>query len=260
MTWPNKIQALRQYVEWECKDIPPDLVLAIIRHESGGNPGISAKTGCKCGPLPTAAGGEKTVCNALGLMQIIPATIDFYNMTAPDNDKATLEDMTGTDDRAIRLQIRVGCKYLAFVNYYLHQRFPETMPENSLSAAGDDQIALALTAYAVGHGATAAKMKEAKEQNYSPTFANVKRLFPTWGQNAAGKWINTPLKYASDVLTNFLANRSGSYVGTRPGDLVARAKTTISDNKGGFLALAICLTGAGWLIQRYYSRRNAGDE
>jgi hypothetical protein len=249
MSWPPKIERLRKFVSWECKDIPPDLVLAIIKHESGGNPGIPATVNCKCGLLPDVNGNQVKVCNALGLMQIIPATVNWYNDQAPDDEKATLEDMTGSDERAIRLQIRIGCKFLALVNNYLHQKFPETVPEHSLANAKDDQIKLVLTGYAVGHGNTEKMMEKAIEADKSPTFANIQRLFPTWGQNASGKWINRPLKYANDTITMFQANRSGSYVGTRPGDLLARVKT---GDKGGLLALAICLTAAGWAINRYY--------
>jgi SLT domain-containing protein len=249
MSWPPKIERLRKFVSWECKDIPPDLILAIIKHESGGNPGIPAKVNCKCGMLPDVNGNQVKVCNALGLMQIIPATVNWYNDQAPDDEKATFEDMTGSDERAIRLQIRIGCKFLALVNNYLHQRYPETVPERSLANAKDDQIKLVLTGYAVGHGNTAKKMAKAIEADKSPTFANLKRLFPTWGQNAQGKWINRPLKYANDTITMFQANRSGSYVGTNPKDLLARVKT---GDKGGLLALAICLTAAGWAINRYY--------
>lgn len=253
MSWPPKIERLRQFVVWECKDIPPDLVLAIIKHESGGVPGIAARVKCKCGPLPDVNGNQVEVCNALGLMQTIPATIDWYNQTAEADKVATIEDMTGSDERAIRLQIRIGCKFLAHCNRYLHKRFPETVPEASLANAADDQIRLVLTGYAVGNGATAEKMQTAKEQNYSPTFANIQRLFPKWGQNAAGKWINRPLKYAGDVTTMFKANRSGSYSGTRASDLVARVKTA---PKGGMIALAFLLAAAGWAVNRYYKPKD----
>jgi hypothetical protein len=250
MSWPPKIERLRKFVSWDCRDIPPDLVLAIIQQESHGNPGIAARAGCKCATLPSVTGNQVKVCNALGLMQVIPSTVNWYNEGVPDDEKATFEDMTGSDERAIRIQIRTGCKYLALVNNYLHKRFPETVPQHSLANAKDDQIKLVLTGYAVGHGATAKKMNKAIEAGKSPTFANIQRLNPKWGQNASGKWINRPLKYANDTITNFQANRSGSYVGTNPRDLLARIKT---GNKGAVLALAICLTAAGWAINRYYS-------
>jgi hypothetical protein len=225
--------------------------MSIIKHESGGSPGIAAKVNCKCGPLPKQDGSEKTVCTALGLMQVIPATVAWYNNQNTGDDIATFEDMLGEDERAIRIQIRTGCMFLAFANRYLHNKFPETMPETSLANASDDQIKLALSAYLVGNGATADKMRTAKNKNYLPTFANIKKLFPTWGQNASGTWINQPLKYAQEVLTNYRANRGGSYSGTKPGDLIARIKT---GNKGGIIALALVLAASGWAINRHYTR------
>lgn len=259
MAWPEKIERLRKFVEWECKDIPPDLVLAIINHESGGNPGILARVNCKCGPMPTATGETVEICNAMGLMQVIPATVDFYNQDAAQKDIATVEDMTGKDERAIRLQIRTGCKFLAFANLYLHKHFPATVTEQSLSNASDDQISLALTAYAVGNGATAKKMQALVDQNKAPTFANIKKNFPKWGQNAQGEWINRPLQYANSVMKKFRANRSGSFTGSKAGDIVARATDTLSDHKGGALALILCLTAAGWAVNHYYTRRK-GDK
>lgn len=249
MSWPPKIERLRQFVVWDCRDIPPDLVLAIIQHESGGTPGIVARVKCQCGMLPDAHGNEVQLCNAMGLMQVIPGTVAWYNEQAPPNERATVEDMTGTDERAIRLQIRTGCKFLAHVNNYLHKRFPEAVPARSLADAKDDQIKLVLTGYAVGNGATAKKMAAVMEKGQLPTYANVKKFFPKWGQNKAGEWINRPLKYADTTITQFQANRSGSFVGTKPTDLIARVKT---GSKGGMIALVFCLTAAGWAINRYY--------
>lgn len=256
MAWPAKIEKLRKYVQWECKDVPPDLILAIIKHESGGTPGILARVKCKCGMMPSLKNGSIKVCNAMGLMQVIPSTVDFYNQANDERDIATYEDMTGTDERAIRLQIRTGCKFLAFVNHYLHRHFPQALPESSLANATDDQIQLVLTGYAVGHGAAAKKLKQLIDQGKTPSFANIKKNFPTWGQNKEGKWINRPLKYANDTISMFRANRSGSFTGSRAVDLVARAKNAVTDNKGGFIALAFCLAAAGWAVNNYYSKRD----
>lgn len=256
MSWSPKIERLRKYVEWECRDIPPDLTLAIIKHESGGNPGEQGRVKIRMpGVLYDVNGEPHEVDRALGLMQCIPAVIDGYNTGKSGPDYITIEDMTGADDRAIRMQIRAGCRYLGIANNVLHREFPEVCPERSLADAGDDQIKLALTAYAVGAGATSRKMETAKSQNHSPTFKNIKSLFPNWGKNDEGKWVNRPLLFAETIMSNYRKNRSGSYTGTKAGDLITRTKDKILDNKGGVLALAICLTAAGWAVQRYYSRR-----
>lgn len=257
MSWPRKIETLRKYVEWECRDIPPDLVLGIIKHESAGVPGIKGTGKIRTpGILHDVDGNAHEVDVALGLMQCIPAVVNGYNSGKTGADVVTYEDMTGDDDRAIRMQIRTGCYYLGAANNVLHGDFPETCPERSLAEASDDQISLVLTAYAVGAGATSKKMEAAKNQGYSPTYKNLKIAFPNWGKNAAGEWVNRPLLFAKTVMQQFKANRSGSYTGTRAGDIVERVKNVASDNKGAFLALAVLLTGAGWAIQRYYSRRH----
>lgn len=255
MSWPPKIEKLRKYVVWECKDIPPDLVLAIIKHESGGTPGRRGTVHTKNGTLVDVCGNEQIWNIALGLMQTIPGTIESFNSNKSGAGFATVEDVTGNDERAIRMQIRIGCAYLATANHILHNAFPDTCPASSLSEASDDQIKLVLTGYAVGAGRTMKKMKQAKQEGYSPTFANIKKLFPKWGQNAEGKWINRPLKFAQDVMPNYKANRGGSFTGTRAGDLIARAKNCVSSpagSAGGMIALAVLLTAAGWAVNRYY--------
>ena len=108
--WSNKIESLRDFVVCECRDIPPDLVLAIIRHESGGIIGVRGKGKIRSpGILRDVNGNAHKIDVALGLMQCIPAVINGYNSGAPAAETATLEDMTGNDDRAARLQIRIGC-------------------------------------------------------------------------------------------------------------------------------------------------------
>lgn len=256
MTWKPKIEQLRPYVLAECRDIPPDLVLSIIQRESGGTPGIAGAGHTKPGVLYDVDGNPVEYSQALGLMQTIPATIASYN-TGREGTKefATVEDMTGSDERAIRLQIRIGCRYLAVANRLLHESYASVCPESSLADASDDQISLALTGYAVGAGATLKKMEAAAQSGKTPTFATLKKIFPSWGQNSDGKWINRPLKYADDVMTNYRANRSGSYTGTKIKDLALRAKNSVVEHKGGFLALAVFLTAAGWAVNRYYMWR-----
>lgn len=251
MTWKPKIERLRPYVIAECKDIPPDLVLAIIQHESGGIAGRKSAANTRAGTLYDIDGNPHVIKNALGLMQTIPATINSYNRGKEETAQfATIEDLTGTDERAIRLQIRIGCRYLAIVNRLLNNNYPDTCTSLSLSDADDNQTSLVLTGYAVGAGNTLKKMAAAQKQNYTPTFANLKRLFPTWGGKA-----NHPLKYVARVMSNYRANRGKSFTGQRPGDIVARIKNSVEENKGGAIALAVCLTAAGWAVQRYFSRR-----
>jgi hypothetical protein len=252
MAWNKRIEALRTIVLWECKDIPPDLVLALIKHESAGYVGRKAGVACKPGVLHDAAGNSHTVNHALGLMQTIPATIDWYNQSAPANEKATFEDMTGTDERAARLQTRIGCKFLAFVNHYLHKKMPEAAPAASLSEASPDQIKLALTGFAVGHGATLKKLKAVKALGVLPSFEAIKANFPGWGKNSAGKWINRPIKFAEVVFDWYRENKTGSIDIPKPVEIVKRTVSKVN-GKGAFVAVAF-LAGAGWLLTKYYSK------
>lgn len=253
MSWPDKIELLRNYVVWECRDIPPDVVLAIIQHESGGQPGIPARVKCKCGMLPTVDGGERKVCRALGLMQTIPATINWYNQSAKtDDDRATYEDMTGEDERAIRLQIRVGCKFLALCNRYLNRLYPEACPAESLSAAKPDQISIVLTAYAVGHGNTGKKIKGLIADGIKPNFKNLQKHYPDWGKNKAGVQINNPLRYAVVVGTRARENWSESYASTIPSKLVSRIAGKMTPTKAMIL-VGILVAGAGYAIQRHFT-------
>ena len=253
MTWKKRIESLRPIVLWECKDIPPDLVLSIIQHESGGIVGRRGSGRTKCGKLKDVYGNDHEVCNALGLMQTIPDTINGYNRNKTGADFATIEDMIGTDERAARMQIRIGCHFLATVNHYLHRYFPAACPALSLSEAEPGQIGIVLTGYAVGHGATANKLQQLIDQNIKPTFSNLKTHFPNWGKNSAGQWINRPVHYASVVLENFDKNRGGSYVESAPGQLVRRTVGKLNKTQGA-LAMLLFLTGAGYLINRYYTR------
>jgi len=253
MTWPKRIQNLKPFVLVECKDIPPDLVLAIIKHESAGYIGRIAGTKCKSGMLPDVNGNTHVLNHAMGLMQVIPATVQWYNQTAPSNDQATVEDMTGKDERAARLQIRIGCMFLAFANKYLHDRHPKAAPAASLSEAKDDQIALVVTAYAVGHGATSKKLTAVKAAGLAPNYANIKRKFPTWGKNSAGKWINRPLAFADVIVKWYNQNKSGSF-NTTPGKELAQRAVEGVQGRGAF-AVILFVAGAGWMLAKHFSRR-----
>lgn len=251
MSWNKRTESLRPVVLWECKDIPPDLVLSIIQHESGGIPGRIGSGRTKCGKLSDVHGNEHEICHALGLMQTIPDTVNGYNANATGADVATIEDMTGTDERAKRIQIRVGCKYLATVNYFLHKYFPVACPAFSLADADAGQVSIVLTGYAVGHNATAKKLQELADRNIKLTFANLKKEFPNWGKNTAGQWLNRPIHYASVVAENYQKNIGGSFDQTSPGSLVKRTIGTLSRPQGAVAAILV-MAGAGWLLNRYY--------
>lgn len=252
MKWPEKIELLRPYVLWECRDIPPDLVLAIIQRESGGNIGIEGTGKTRCGTLADLHGNSVSVCHALGLMQTIPATIKWYNESVADSQRATVEDMIGADERAARLQIRVGCKYLAYVNHFLHKKFPSFCPAASLSQASDDQISLVLTGYTVGHGDTLKKIQGLIDTGNRVTFSAIKNAYPDWGKRG-DTWVNRPVQYADAVLSSFVKHRGESYDQKNPGEIVRRTVGQMTGKKGAIVAV-LFVAGAAYLINRHYTR------
>jgi len=256
MTWPKSIEQWRRFVLWECKDIPPDLVLAIIQNESGGVVGAPGRNKTQCGQVPTITGEPREICRAYGLMQTIPATVQTYNQAQSDPARrATLEDLGGRDERAARLQIAIGCFYLAFVNHFLHKNFPEAAPAPTLAEAKPDQVRFALAGYAVGHNEIGEKLETLAKAGRPLTFANLKKYFPNWGRNQAGRWINRPLFYAQRVGDRYQANKTASYTGGPAGHLAARVKDKIGGG-GVVVALALAAFG-GW---KYYQNRKAENE
>jgi hypothetical protein len=258
MKWGDKIERLRQWVTWECKDIPPDLVLSIIQRESGGKIGAIGRGKTRCGELTDSTGNKTEICHALGLMQTIPATVAWYNKTVTGNDIATLDDMIGSDERAARMQIRIGCKYLAYINHFLHEKFPDVLPAASLSSATDDQISLVLTAYLIGHGSTAKKINALIDAGKKISFLSVKNAFPEWGK-VGDIWVNRPIKYAESVMSQFSKHRSGSYDSAPGAELVKRTIGQVSHGGGAALAI-LFVAGAAWLINRHYTRPRGINE
>lgn len=198
MPWPNQIERWRQYVLWECRDLAPDLILAIIKKESAGIPGLVASASCSPYPIPLSSGGSITFNHALGLMQIVPRTIASYNSSHPQ-DIVYYEDMKSKDERAARLQIRVGCAVFASAVRNLHLYDPSVFPGSTPGNATPNQLILALVAYRMGSAALSKRLDKLKQMGKPLTFEALANTFPNWGQNAQGEWINRPIHYAQTV-------------------------------------------------------------
>lgn len=258
MTWPNKIAKYRRYVQWECKDIPPDLVLAVLEHESGGIAGRPGGTGTKTAELPAACGGVQTVDRAMGLMQVHPRTVKGFNERQTDeNSKAFVEDIAGNDERSIRLQIRIGCFYLARCCAGLHGFDRSAFPARSLRNADPNQIALSLAGYAVGLGAVLKKLEQLKQLGQGLTYTALLTNFPDWGKSKeTGKWINRPLHFAKTVYARYAQNRQTETTPkTAGGRLAAIAKRC--GTGGGFILLP--LAGAAlWFFSKRAKNESTG--
>ncbi len=255
MTWPEHIERWRQFVLWECRDIPPDLVLAITKHESNGVPGIASSATTKPHDIPLEGGGHINYNHALGLMQIIPGTIASYNAGHPA-DIVFYEDMKGTDERAARLQIRVGCAVYASGIRNLHNYDPAVFTGNTPGNATIDQLMFALTAYARGFGALRVKLNQLKAQNMALTFANLAQTFPTWGQNAAGEWINRPIQYTETVWNNAINHGMEPGEGTShpPGPSTGPPDTLIAGFDGPAIAMAMGILILSWKLWKGLQR------
>lgn len=225
MTWPKQIEYWRQYANWESRDIPTDLALAIIAHESGGQPGLKSTRSTKAAEIPTDTGELVTISNALGLMQVIPPNVVAWNQHK--QPKITLEDMTGDDERATRLQIRIGSSIFASYVYKLHAFDPLTFPGQKPSTATPEQLKLTLVAYAIGPGqkdgekGLIPKLEQLKAQNKPLTLVSLRVNLPNWGfSKEQGRWINRPVQYAEKVWNNYKRN-VGSFFKSSPAPTLA---------------------------------------
>lgn len=188
MTWPQQIEQWRRYVIWEAKDLPVDLVLAIIARESGGKAGAISGRKAKPYDVPTAAGGTTTAHNDLGLMQVAPSAIKTWNDHNPPERQATIEDMTKGDERAARLQIKIGAWVLASSIRALNQYNPKVFPGKTAKNAPDEQLRMAVLVYGVGgnwqagKGAPGVKPKldELAGLGQPLTVAAMAASFPDW--------------------------------------------------------------------------------
>lgn len=251
MSWPKNIESLRADVIAECRDIPPDLVLAVIQAESGGVPGRPSAANTQCGTLVDINGTNHKICQALGLMQTIPAVVNGYNLHADKTHYATVEDMIGNDDRSRRIQIAAGCWYIAAVAQRLRRDVPDILDSTSFATMSDNAIELILLGYRMGAGGVSQRLQTMRDNGRALTYAEFKRSYPDWGTNAAGKQINRPYQYVDKIFSKFRANRHGSYGNTRSGDLISRAA-----NAGpAGISVMIAIVAAGWAVRKYIMSR-----
>jgi hypothetical protein len=174
--------------------LPPELILAVIRVESNGFPGlVNPKSG------------------ASGLMQVMPTTLQDFNQRHGTN--YTMADMQSESDSGARKQIQVGIGVLAHywkrAYKYLSNRLPDTVPINEVAAFAD-------LFFAAGSGAT---MKKADKLPV-PTWAAMESAYPGWNAlphpkkvlkepkpwnvEAIGAWLEGPLKkIVKDPKTGF---------------------------------------------------------
>lgn len=230
MTWPTAVEVHRQAVEWERRDVPAEIMFAIVQTESGGVPGLVSALPSGCAELPTDGGGKRSACNDLGLCQINPTTAVTYNAQGI-KPAVTYDDLIGTDERAIRQQIRVGAWLAAWIAAKLHAIDPARW-ERQIDPRSADQCKLIFSAYAAGWGALKEKIDRLVAGGIKPSYAAISRSFPTWAglKSAERKWAAL-VKYGTG--------------GAAPGSKPLLASKGLPD----WLPVALAMAGA-WLLKR----------
>lgn len=133
--------------------LPKELILELIRIESGGHAGaVNPKSG------------------ASGLMQVMPITLTDYNQR--HGTGYTLADMRGKTTPSAVKQLRVGLSTLAHywrrAYKYLRTRM-QSVPIDELAHVAD-------LYYVAGPGATQKRL----DKLYHPTWSSIKSAYPNW--------------------------------------------------------------------------------
>lgn len=155
MKWKQKVERWRNIVQDELSKseipLPVDLVLAVIHVESRGFPGT---TNPKSG--------------ASGLMQVMPATLEWYNKQTGDSIPLWKLRNKNFPTEQIRTGIWVLGRFWKSAYSYLRDRLEE-IPVVELAKIAD-------LFYVAGPGATKKRLKKIK----IPFLSHVKARFPNW--------------------------------------------------------------------------------
>lgn len=240
MPWPPRIERFRQMVLWESQGLPPDLILAIVKQESGGFIGKKAGTTCKPWAIPNLGGGFIIYNRALGLMQVVPRTIAGYNNRHP-GAPVYFEQMSGETLTDARIQIRVGCDVLAKEVRNLHGYDSAAFPGSGPGDADINQLLCAILGYRMGFGALTKKLNKLKTMGLALTYENIKEQFPLWGYNQeSGNWVNRPIHYTETIWTAALDHgmEPGAPVDNIPGPDLPETELA---GPGGLLAFVVAV-------------------
>jgi len=263
MTWPRRVERWREFVEWESKDVPPDLVLGIILNESGGVPGLkSNQAEGGVATVSTADGGEETINHSYGLMQIAPSVVETWNRHHDGAEVALYDDLTGADNRAARMQIRIGCWQFALNVALLSKTFPGIFPESSAGRASSEQLKLALLANATGGNWKVAgtegrglrpKLNRLEELGLPLTLEQIKTTFPNWVPAAVSGAFRRWNQYKSAEE----GRPAGDDTIVMPETVISLAKGTKKKQKDGGLVDNVPKwmigVGAAWLLSKFTS-------
>lgn len=207
MAWKPKIERFRSLVTKNGGGLNPDLVLSLIWQESRGQIGEVAEMSCRPWEIPTSGGGTMIFKYAMGLMQVVPRTLYWYN--TKNQQRVTFEDMTGKTMAHAAIQIRVGCWVLLSEIRGLHlfdsAQFAGTTPAD----IDLNHLRMAMLAYRMGAGALQFKMEKLQERGLALTYENMQNQFPFWGrywdeETQEYVWKNRPFHYIEKIWQNAL--------------------------------------------------------
>jgi hypothetical protein len=196
----SRVDRWRPLVEDLAGDLPVDLVLGIVWHESAGRAGAIGRIKTRCAKVPTSAGGERKSCHALGLMQVVPGNVKNWNARHPDRP-ATYEDMTGSSAAAAKIQLRLGIAILRSSFAWLN-RYGFAWPGAPLS---HEQVKIGLMVYAWGQGNIKPYLDELVILGRPITALEISTRWPALGEPQ-----NHPLRYSRVVYNKVYGAGAGA--------------------------------------------------
>jgi len=168
------------------------VVLAIIEHESGGEPGIRSAHECKNSEMiPKISGGFEKVKHAYGLMQVIPKVV--LEFSEIKGKPVFFEQISGKTQNDCEMQIKIGCWLLKRFKTRMQQVVRVHLPDGNLD---NDGLAAVVMAYGIGARPIIDAILILKEKGIAPTFENLNSHFPFLGQPG-----NYPFKFARWILS-----------------------------------------------------------
>lgn len=192
--------------------LPNELILDVIRVESGGQTGnVNPKSG------------------ASGLMQVMPGTLKDFNKR--HGYSYTLDDMRSASEEAAKKQIRVGIAVLA---HYWRQAY-KYLTSRMATVPIDELAHVADLFYAAGPGATQKRLDKLP----MPTWAAIQTAYPNWAAIPhPTKIFATPKPWNLSAIGSWLES-AGSKI-----------PAMVQDPRTGFAMGVLLLMAAYWWLDK----------
>ncbi len=236
--FPPSVERWRVLAGEESQGLPVDLVLAIVKKESFGQPGLVSHD-----PVPSSyTSSEMNACGLpyelrnhdLGLMQIGPST--WRGFVDRTGSKITPCDLAAKTLEGARLQLRAGCSILRDRLELVRTLEPSSFPWPA-GPLTDDHVLLGRLAYAFGWDGLQHRWAAAIAAGYPHTFGGLEAHHGTPVKTFRGARI---------VLADFRSGGSSSGSGApRPRPPRPRPRPESDAGAGVLLLLAAGLLAWG---------------